>query len=93
MGKSTDDPEKELLETEILRREIKYLQAFTPDVFFCANGVGYVQAWNGNSHFWVECKGVNGEYFTRKFSGNTNMVSDCGAYFSALCEGHPLWEV
>ena len=92
MGKSTDDPEKELLEKEILRREIKCLQAFMPDVFFCADRIGYVQAWKGDSNFWLECKGVNGEYFTRKFHGY-DMVNTCETYFSALRTGYPLWEV
>lgn len=86
------DFENELLEKEILSEEITFLQAFTPDVFFCENGVGYVQAWKGNAHFWFECKGVNGEYFTRKFQG-CDMVSTCESYFNALCAGYPLWEV
>ena len=90
---TTRDPEMELLEKEILCEEITFLQAFTPDVFCCANGVGYVQAWKGTSHFWIECKGVSGEYFTRKFSGITNMVSVCSNYFSALCAGYPLSEM
>jgi hypothetical protein len=92
MGKSTDDPEKELLEKEILRREIKYLQAFVPDVFFCANKIGYVQAWKHGNNFWLECKGANGEYFTRKFHGY-DVVNTCETYFSALRTGYPLWEV
>lgn len=87
---TTRDPEMELLEKEILCEEITFLRAFTPDVFCCANGVGYVQAWKGNLHFWIECKGASGEYFTRKFSGITNMVSVCSNYFSALCAGYPL---
>lgn len=92
MNKSTDGPEKELFEKEILRREIKYLQAFTPDVFFCANGVGYVQAWKYGNNFWLECKGVNGEYFTHKFHGY-DMINTCESYFNALRTGYPLWEV
>lgn len=92
MGKSTDDPEKELLEKEILRREITYLQAFVPDVFFCANRIGYVQAWKYGSNFWLECKGVNGEYFICKFHGY-DVVNTCETYFSALRTGYPLWEV
>ena len=87
-----DGPEKELLEKEILSREIKYLQSFMPDVFFCADGVGYVQAWKYRSGFWIECKGVNGEYFTHKFHGY-DMVNTCEFYFSALRAGYPLWEV
>lgn len=86
------DPEKELLEKEILSREIKYLQAFVPDVFFCADKIGYVQAWNNGSSFWLECKGVNGEYFTRKFYGR-DMINTCELYFGALRTGHPIWEV
>lgn len=89
---ATDDLEKELLEKEILRREIKCLQAFIPDVFFCADRIGYVQAWKGNAQFWLECKGVNGELFTRKFQG-CDMVSVCESYFNALRAGYPLWEV
>lgn len=92
MGKSTDDTEKELLEKEILRREIKYLQAFVPDVFFCANRIGYVQAWKYGNSFWLECKGVNGEYFIRKFHGY-DVVNTCETYFSALRAGYPLWGV
>lgn len=92
MGKSSDYPEKELLEKEILRREIKYLQAFVPDVFFCANRIGYVQAWKYGNNFWLECKGVKGEYFTCKFHGY-DMVNTCETYFSALRTGYPLWEV
>lgn len=92
MGKSTDDPEKELPEKEILRREIKYLQAFVPDVFFCANKIGYVQAWKYGNNFWLECKGVKGEYFTRKFHGY-DVVNTCETYFSALRMGYSLWEV
>ena len=89
---ATDEPEKELLEKEILRREIKYLRPFTPDVFFCADGIGYVQAWKYGSIFWVECKGVNGEYFNKKFNAY-DMVNTCETYFSALRTGYPLWEV
>lgn len=92
MDKSTDASEKELLEKEILRREIKYLQAFVPDVFFCAARIGYVQAWKYGNNFWLECKGVNGEYFTRKFHGY-DVVNTCETYFSALRTGYPLWEV
>lgn len=92
MDKSTDGSEKELLEKEILRREIKYLQAFVPDVFFCAARIGYVQAWKYGNNFWLECKGVNGEYFTCKFHGY-DVVNTCETYFSALRTGYPLWEV
>lgn len=83
---------QELLEKEILRREIKYLQAFVPDVFFCAARIGYVQAWKYGNNFWLECKGVNGEYFTCKFHGY-DVVNTCETYFSALRTGYPLWEV
>lgn len=74
-----DDPEKELLEKEILSREIECLQAFTPEAFFCADRIGYVQA----------CKGVNGEYFIGKFIGD-DMINTCESYFSALRGGYPL---
>ena len=87
VGMSTDG-----LEKEILRREIKYLQSFTPDVFFFADRVGYVQAWKNVRGFWLECKGVNGEYFTKKFDAY-DMVNTCKTYFSALRTGYPLWEV
>ena len=87
-----DGPEKELLEKEILAREIECLKAWEPDVFFFADGLGYVQAWKGNAHFWLECKGVGGEYFTRKFHG-CDMINTCESYFSALRGGYPLWEV
>lgn len=92
MSKSTDDPEKELFEREILSREIEFLQAFTPDVFCCADRIGYVQAWKYGNSFCLKCKGVCGEYFVRKFYG-CDMVSTCERYFSALCAGYPLWEV
>lgn len=84
-----DDFEKELLEKEILSREIEFLQAFTPEVFFCADRIGYVQAWKFGNSFWLECKGVNGEYFTGKFIGD-DMINTCESYFSALRGGYPL---
>lgn len=68
------------------------LQSFMPDVFFFGNGVGYVQAWKCGNSFWIECKGVNGKYFTRKFHGY-DMVNTCESYFNALRTGYPLWEV
>lgn len=83
------DPEKELLEKEILSREIESLQAFVPEVFLCADGIGYVQAWKSDNNFRLECKGVNGEYFTGKFIGD-DMLNTCESYFSALCGGYPL---
>ena len=92
MGKPTDYPEKELLEKKVLSREIKYLQSFMPDVFFFSNGVGYVQAWKVGNNFWLECKGVKGEYFTNKFHG-CDMINTCETYFSALHTGYPLREV
>lgn len=51
-----------------------------------------VQAWKGDNNFWLECKGVNGEYFSNKFTGY-DMVNTCESYFSALRTGYPLWEV
>lgn len=92
MCNSIDDLEKELFEKEVLSREIKYLQSFMPDVFFFCNGVGYVQAWKGDNSFWLECKGVNGEYFSNKFTG-CDMVNTCESYFGALRTGYPMWEV
>lgn len=87
-----DDPEKELLEKEILSRQIAFLQAFMPDVFFCADRIGYVQAWKYGNTFWLECKGVNSEYFTGKFHGD-DMINTAESYFGALRAGYPLWEV
>lgn len=92
MVKSTDCPEKELFEDEILRRKIKYLQPFMPDVFFFAARIGYVQAWKDGNNFWLECRGVNGEYFTHKFHGD-DVINTCESHFSALRTGYPLWEV
>lgn len=74
---------------EGLRITIMNLQSITPDVFFCADGVGYVQAWKDGINFWLECKGVNGEYFTGKFIGD-DMINTCESYFSALRGGYPL---
>lgn len=71
---------------------MKYLQSYQPDVFFCADRIGYVQAWKYGNIFWLECKGVNGEYFTHKFSGY-DMINTCETYFSALRTGYPLCEV
>ena len=84
-----DDPEKELLEKEILSREIEFLQAFTPEVFFYDYRIGYVQAWKSGDSFWLECKGGNGEYFTGKFIGD-DMINTCESYFSALRGGYSL---
>lgn len=71
---------------------IKYLQYRQPDVFLYGDRIGYVQAWKYGRDFWVECKGVNGEYFTHKFNGD-DMINTCETYFSALRTGYPLWEV
>ena len=86
------DPEKELFMKEKLAREIEYMKAWEPDVFFFADGVGYVQAWKYQNRFWLECKGVNGEYFSNKFTGG-DIVNTCESYFSALRTGYSLWEV
>ena len=37
-------------------------------------------------------KGVNGEYFSNKFTG-CDMVNTCESYFGALRTGYPMWEV
>lgn len=84
-----DDLEKELLEKEILSREIESLLAFKPEVFFYADGIGYVHAWKCDDIFWLECKGVNGKYFIGKFIGD-DMISTCESYFSALRGGYSL---
>lgn len=83
---------KEFLEEALSQPAIKYLQSCQPDVFFFAYRIGYVQAWNYGRGFWIECKGVNGEYFTHKFHGD-DMINTCETYFSALRTGYPLWEV
>ena len=84
-----DKPVLDDLEKEVLRITIMNLQPITPDVFFCADAVGYVQAWKHGGIFWMECKGVNGEYFTGKFIGD-DMINTCESYFSALRGGYPL---
>lgn len=86
------DPEKELFAKEKLAREIEYMKAWDPDVFLFADGVGYVQAWKYQNSFWIECNGVNGEYFSNKFT-DCDMVNTCEYYFGALRTGYPLWEV
>lgn len=83
---------KEFLEKAPSHLVMKYLQSHQPDVFFCADRIGYVQAWKYGGSFWLECKGVNGEYFTHKFHGY-DMINTCESYFSALRTGYPLWEV
>lgn len=83
---------QEFLEKESSRLVMKYLQSYQPDVFFYADRIGYVQAWKCGSNFWLECKGVNGEYFIHKFHGY-DVVNTCESYFSALRTGYPLWEV
>lgn len=86
------DPDKELFAKEKLAREIKYLKAWQPDVFFFADGVGYIQAWKVWNGFWIECKGVDGEYFSSKHTGCV-LLDTCESYFSALRTGYPLCEV
>ena len=83
---------QEFLEKAPSRLVMKYLQSYQPDVFFCADGVGYVQGWKHCGIFWLECKGVNGEYFIRKFQGD-DMINTVESYFTALRCGYPLWEV
>lgn len=83
---------QEFLEKASSHLVMKYLRSYQPDVFFCADRIGYAQAWKYGNSFWIECKGVNGEYFTHKFSG-CDMISTCESYFSALRAGYPLWEV
>lgn len=39
MDKSTYDPEKELVEKEILRREIRCMQSYMPDAFSSPTGL------------------------------------------------------
>ena len=80
---------QEFLENDSSHLVMKYLKSFQPDVFFCADRIGYVQAWKYGNTFWVECKGVNGEYFTGKFIGD-DMINTCESYFSALRGGYSL---
>lgn len=80
---------QEFLENDSSDLVMKYLKSFQPDVFFCADRIGYVQAWKYGNKFWVECKGVNGEYFTGKFIGD-DMINTCESYFSALRGGYSL---
>lgn len=91
---ATGDPEKELLENELLRRTIECLHSFMPDLFMYQDNVGYVQVWkNSGSVFYLECKGVNGEYYANKFFDVSYMFDYCVSYFDALRAGYPLWEV
>lgn len=83
---------QEFLEKAPFNLVMKYLQSYQPDVFLCADRIGYVQAWKYGNSFWIECSGVNGEYFTHKFSDD-DMINTCESYFSALRTGYPLWEV
>ena len=83
---------QEFLEGVEPRLVMKYLQSTQPNVFFFADGIGYVQGWKYSNIFWLECKGVNGEYFTGKFRGD-DMINTAESYFSALPTSYPLWEV
>lgn len=83
---------QEFLENASFILVMKYLQSYQPDVFLFADRIGYVQAWKYGDSFWVECRGVNGEYFAHKFS-DRDMINTCESYFRALRTGHPLCEV
>lgn len=83
---------QEFLEKAPSHLVMKYLHSYPPDVFFYAARIGYVQAWVYGNSFWLECKGVNGEYFTRKVHGY-DAVNTCETYFNTLRAGYPLWEV
>ena len=52
----------------------------------------FIKAWKSGNNFWIEGKGVKGEYFTHKFYGR-DMINTCESYFSALRAGYPLWGV
>ena len=78
---------------DALSCEIRYLHDCTPDAFFYADGVGYVQAWKSGNVFHLECQGVNGEYYHGKSTGVDKMEAACESYFNALRCGYPLWEV
>lgn len=60
--------------------------------FYLLTGLAMCNLGNTRTVFWIECKGVNGEYFTNKFHGD-DMINTCETYFSALRTGYPLWEV
>lgn len=83
---------QEFLEKAPSHLVMKYLQSYQPDVFLCADRIGYVQAWEYGNIFWLYCNGVNGESFTGKFQG-VDMISTAESYFSALRAGYPLWDV
>lgn len=83
---------QEFLEKASSRLVMKYLQSYQPDVFLCADRIGYVQAWEYGDIFWLDCNGVNGEHFTGQFQG-VDMINTAESYFSALRAGYPLWEV
>jgi len=74
----------------------KNLRSVTPDVFLCAEGVGYAQAWKCSDGFYLECKGVKrGYYFGMVYIevNETTMTNYCQAYLNSMREGCPLWEV
>lgn len=86
----TEEAIKDIEEAE------KHLRSVTPDVFLCAEGVGYVQAWKCPGGFYVECKGVQGGYYFGMFFlalNETAMANYCQAYLNSMREGCPLWEV
>ena len=84
--------EKELFEKEKLALEIKYMKAWQPDVFFSLlMGLAMCNLGNTRTVFWIECKGVNGEYFSNKYTG-CDMVNTCESYFSALRTGDLMQE-
>lgn len=73
-----------------LDRCIDYLQDITPDVFFSAVDVGYVQAWKYHDMFYLECRSVDGSYYRGVNFDSYRIVSVCKRYFNALQSGEDL---
>lgn len=78
---------------EKLDRSIEYLQSITPDVFFSAVDVGYVQAWKCHNRFYLECRGVDGSYYHGEHFDASYIVPVCKRYFDALQNGEDLMDV
>ena len=78
---------------EKLDRCIEYLQPFTPDVFFSAVDVGYVQAWKYRNRFYLDCRRVDGAYYHGENFDVSYIVPICKRYFEALLNGEDLLDV
>lgn len=73
-----------------LDRCIDYLQDITPDVFFSAVDIGYVEAWKYHDMVYLECRSVDGSYYHGANSDFSQIVSVCKRYFNALQTGEDL---